>query len=64
MLTYLLAGLVFVLVVAGMALGAVLSNRPLKGSCGGMSAVGMDTACDVCGGDPGRCERQGEPRPR
>ena len=58
MLTYLLAALVFGLVVTGMALGVILSNKPIKGSCGGMSAIGMDTACDICGGDPKVCEEE------
>ncbi len=58
MLTYFFAMLVFMLVVAGMALGAVLANKPIKGSCGGMSALGMDTACDICGGDPKVCEEE------
>ena len=55
---YLLAILVFVLVVAGMALGVILSDRPLKGSCGGIKALGADAACEVCGGDPNLCDRQ------
>ena len=58
MLTYFLAMLVFVTVVVGMALGVILSNKPIKGSCGGMSAIGMDTACDICGGDPKVCEEE------
>ncbi len=36
--------------VGGMALGLMLSNKPLKGSCGGSGS------CEVCNGDSQRCE--------
>jgi len=49
---------VMLLVVVGMSLGVILSNKPIKGSCGGMSALGMDTACDICGGDTKKCEEE------
>ena len=58
MLTYLLATLVFALVVTGMALGVIFSNKPIKGSCGGIGALGMDTACEICGGNPTICEEE------
>ncbi len=58
MLTYLFAVLVFVLVVVGMALGVILANKPIKGSCGGMSAIGIDANCDICGGNPQICEEE------
>ena len=47
-----------ILVVAGMAIGAIFRNKPIKGSCGGMSALGMETACDVCGGDQKKCDKE------
>lgn len=58
MLTFFLALLVFVLVVAGMAVGVIFSNKPIKGSCGGMSAIGIDSDCDICGGNPKVCEEE------
>ena len=58
MLTYLFAALVFGLVVTGMALGVIFSNKPIKGSCGGIGALGMDTACEICGGNPQVCEEE------
>ncbi len=58
MATFILTLLLFLLVVAGMAIGVILSNKPIKGSCGGMGALGMDTACDICGGNPRVCEEE------
>ena len=50
--------LIVALVMAGMAIGVILRDKPIKGSCGGIGALGMDTACDICGGDPKRCEQE------
>lgn len=58
MATFILTFLFFLVVVAGMAVGVIFRNRPIKGSCGGMGALGMDTACDICGGDPSVCEEE------
>ena len=44
-------------VVAIMSVGVLLGREPIKGSCGGMSALGMKTACDICGGTD-RCEKE------
>ena len=63
MLTYLIAALVFMTVVAGMAVGVIFSNKPIKGSCGGMGALGLDTSCDICGGNPKVCEEETRNQP-
>lgn len=49
---------VMLLLVAGMAVGVLMGREPIKGSCGGMNALGMDTACDICKGDKERCEEE------
>lgn len=46
------------LVVALMAVGLLIGRKPISGSCGGMSALGMETACDVCGGDKQKCDTE------
>ena len=56
MMTFIFTLVFFLLVVAAMAIGVIFSNKPIKGSCGGMGALGLDTACDVCGGNPQVCE--------
>lgn len=60
---FLVSMLVIGLVMAAMAVGVIMGRAPIKGSCGGMGALGIDTACDLCGGDPQRCDeetREGE----
>ncbi len=47
-------------VVLLMAVGLLMGRKPIAGSCGGMSAIGMDTACDVCAGDKTICDTENE----
>jgi hypothetical protein len=53
----------FVLV---MAVGVIFGRKPIAGSCGGMAAIGMESECDVCGGDKTKCDKddafEGEPK--
>lgn len=57
---FLLTFLIMGLIMAGMAIGAMAGRGPLKGSCGGLSAVGIEGRCEICGDDPSRCEEQGD----
>jgi len=57
---YILAFVILVLIVTGMALGAIVQNKPLKGSCGGLNKIGMKRDCDICGGDDQECEKEQE----
>ncbi|MEB4590660.1 (Na+)-NQR maturation NqrM [Candidatus Thiothrix sp. Deng01] len=46
---FLLTFLIFLLAVLGLAIGWLFSNRSLKGSCGGLSAIpGMENAHCSC----------------
>ena len=54
-MTILLAFLFMLLVVAAMSIGVIFGRPPIKGSCGGIAQLGLG-GCDVCGGDPTRCE--------
>ena len=45
-----------IVLVGAMAIGVVFSNKPIKGSCGGLNALGMKEGCEICGGDDSKCE--------
>ena len=46
MKTLLLTFGIFLLVIIGMAVGYIFSKRTIKGSCGGITALGMKKMCD------------------
>tara|TARA_B100000676_G_C17889355_1_gene738318 strand:- start:725 stop:961 length:237 start_codon:yes stop_codon:yes gene_type:complete len=57
MLMTIVAAVIFIgLLFTAMAVGVLLSNKPIKGSCGGLAALGMKEGCEICGGDRGKCE--------
>lgn len=58
MLEVLLAFVVLVLIVIGMAIGVIMGRKPLKGSCGGVGAAlgEKDYTCPLCGDDPNKCD--------
>ena len=58
MTLFLISILVMGLVMAGMAVGVLAGRSPIKGSCGGMGALGVDTACELCGGNPQLCDEE------
>jgi hypothetical protein len=60
MTVFFIAFLAMLLIVTAMSVGVLFANKPIKGSCGGMNALGMETECDVCGGDKVKCEKENE----
>lgn len=48
------------LVIVAMSIGVIMGRKPISGSCGGMAALGMDVACDICKGDKAVCETEQE----
>ena len=63
MIEFLLTFLIFVAVVAAMSVGVMRGRKPISGSCGGLSSLGIAGACEICGGDPARCEKEGPELP-
>jgi len=57
---FLLSALVLGVIMLIMSVGVIMGRKPITGSCGGMSALGMDTACDICGGDQTICETESQ----
>ena len=50
MTTMLVTFCVFLVLMAMMAVGVIFSNKPIKGSCGGLSTLGLKDGCVICGG--------------
>lgn len=50
---------VFLVAFAGMAIGVIISDKVIKGSCGGIATLmGGKSACDICAVKD-RCEKSG-----
>jgi hypothetical protein len=58
--TIILTAIVVALIIAAMAVGAIFRGKPISGSCGGLAAIGIDGKCDICGGNPAKCEEEQE----
>ena len=56
MTTLLLAFFAMIIIVSGMAIGVMAGRAPISGSCGGLGKLGIDSECEICGGNPERCE--------
>lgn len=44
------------LVFGLMAIGLIVRNKPIKGTCASLSDVGLKENCEVCGGDRNQCK--------
>ena len=63
MLIFVISFVVIALAFAGLAIGVMLGRQPIKGSCGGLARTGISGSCEVCGGEPSRCDAAtAEPR--
>lgn len=56
--TVLITVAVFLIAFSGMAIGVIISNRRIKGSCGGIGAIMGGSACDMCSMKD-KCEKSG-----
>lgn len=57
MATFVLAALIFGILFAGMAIGVIFRDKPIKGTCGGLNQM-TGGSCEICGGDPNKCESE------
>ncbi|MBZ2168304.1 MULTISPECIES: (Na+)-NQR maturation NqrM [Marinobacter] len=58
--TFLLVLFIVVLLVAAMSVGVIFGRKPIKGTCGGIGALGISQSCDICGGNTQKCEEENE----
>lgn len=54
MSTFILAFVFFLVMVTAMAVGYIIQNKSISGSCGGLGALGIEKACDC----PEPCDRR------
>lgn len=62
LLTVLLTVVIVALLFAAMAVGVLLGRAPMKGSCGGLGAVGIEGDCGACGRRHEDCPKKAAPR--
>lgn len=55
-MTAIFAFIFMLIVVAAMSIGVLFGRRPISGSCGGLKALGISGECEICGGNPARCD--------
>ena len=41
--------LIFSIAILGLSIGWIVNKKPLKGSCGGLNAIGLNGECKICG---------------
>lgn len=47
--TFIISFFAFTFVMLAMAVGVIVNNRAIKGSCGGLNDIdGLEGACDIC----------------
>ena len=49
MSTFISAFIIIGLAFLGLAIGLILKNQPIKGSCGGMANLDEGSECQICG---------------
>jgi uncharacterized protein len=62
MTTMIAAFIIMALIVAGMAIGVIFGRKPIKGTCGGLNNADEQSSCELCGGNPSKCEETGTSR--
>lgn len=56
MMTVVISILLVSLAVLGMAVGVLMGRKPIQGTCGGLNQLQGNSSCELCGGNPQRCE--------
>ena len=61
---FLIVFAVMLLLVAAMAVGVIFGRKPIAGTCGGLNNMTGGGSCEICGGDPNRCDGDDAPAPK
>ena len=52
-MTVFLSIIILGIAIFGLSIGVIFNDKPIQGSCGGISA---DESCTICGGDTEKCD--------
>lgn len=52
---------IMLLLVAAMAIGVIFGRKPIAGTCGGLNNMVGGGSCEICGGNPQRCDAENPP---
>ena len=52
-MTVYLSIIILGIAIFGLSIGVIFNDKPIQGSCGGISA---DESCTICGGDTEKCD--------
>ena len=50
--------LVLMAAIAVMSVGVLFGKKPITGSCGGLANLEPGRECELCGGNPSKCDEQ------
>lgn len=56
MTSFLITFLVMTVVIVIMSVGVLFGRKPVQGSCGGLNNIDGMNECEICGGEPNKCE--------
>lgn len=54
--TFLLALALVLCLMGAMAVGVIFGRKPIAGTCGGLNNMGAKGECEICGGNPRKCD--------
>jgi hypothetical protein len=55
---------VMLLFFALMGIGLLVARKPIRGTCASLSNINIGGPCEICGGDPAKCETNDDDAPR
>lgn len=62
---FLIVFAVMLLFFALMGVGLIVARKPIKGTCASLSTIDIGGPCEICGGDPAKCDsNEADTKPR